>query len=201
MKYLCRLVCSSLALAGVAFAQDFNFEPVHPDDLIATLPDEVSGYQAAKAEKTMTGEIGSRYTLISRVYTKTSTGWFEDEDEVKPTVTIKITDSAGNKSFAPLHNKLAELGHSPSSNAISVDGHLAITNYREGDQFGMLSLYVADRFIVQIAVKGLEEKEMMNWWQKIDEKKLSALAIPPTPTPVSTPTPASTATHTQAKTP
>lgn len=189
-------VLLNLVLAGVVFAQDPDFEPVHPDDLIATLPDNVRGFEASKAEKTMAGEIGSRFTLISRVYTKTSSGWFEDEDAVKPTVTIKITDSAGNKSFVPLHGKLAGMGQTSTSgfsNALSIDGHLAIQNYNEPNQSGLLSLYVADRFMVQIAVKGLEKQELMTWWQKIDDKKLSALAIPPTPTPASTPT------HTQTK--
>lgn len=185
-----------LVISSAVLAQDADFEPVHPDDLIATLPDSVRGFEAGKAEKTMAGEIGSRFTLISRVYTKASGGWFEDEDEVKPTVTIKITDSAGNKSFVLLHGKLAEMGQTSTSgfsNAISIDGHLAIENYSEPNQSGLLSIHVAERFLVQVAVKGLEKQEMMAWWQKINERKLSALAVPPTPTPASTPT------HTQAK--
>jgi hypothetical protein len=73
------------------------------------------------------------------------------------------------------------------SNAVSIDGHLAIQNYREKDQVGLLSLYVADRFLVQLAVRGLPKDTMMEWWQKIDDDKLAALAIPPTPTPAPTP--------------
>ena len=52
---------------------------------------------------------------------------------------------------------------------------------------------MGERFLVQVAVKGLEQKTMMEWWQKIDSKKLAVLAVRPTPTP----TPQATPTHTQ----
>lgn len=188
----CALLVLLLFAAGALPAQDSEYEPVHPDRLIATMPEAVPAFEAAEPRKTLAEQLGSKFTMVSRVYTKTHLGWFEDDDEVKPTVTIKMTDSAGNKSFVAMHEKLAEMGQSATSgfsNALSVDGHLAIKNYREKDQSGLLSLYVADRFLVQIAVKGLEEKALMDWWQKIDSAKLAALAVPPTPTPAPTQTP------------
>lgn len=181
---------------------DADFEPVHREKLMKLLPDGTQQFKAGKREGRMSGELGSKITIVSRVYTyQESAGtwadvWFggeeesEEEDAPKPTMTIKITDSTSNRSFSALHNKLAEMGQSQTSgfsNALSIDGHLAIRNYREKDQVGLLSIYVADRFLVQIAVKGLPEETMMEWWEKIDDDKLAALAVPPTPTPEPTP--------------
>jgi hypothetical protein len=179
-------------LAAPVFGQAVDFEPVHPDRLIEVLPQDVPDFTASAPTKTQAGEIGSRFALVSRVYTQAGGGgWFVDEEEKKPTVTIKITDTAPTDTFQQLHSKLASMGDSGKSgfsHAISIDNYLAVSNYREVDEFGLLSVSVADRFLVQIGVSGLSQQAMMDWWQKIDEKKLAALAIPPTPTPASTPT-------------
>lgn len=200
MKSLLYAVALTALLASFAAAQDTtadaDFEPVHPQTLVKLLPDGTKDFKAAKAEARMTGELGSKITIVSRVYTYRGADDDLEEDAPKPTLTIKITDSTSTKSFSALHNKLAEMGQSETSgfsNALSIDGHLAIQNYREKDLVGLLSLYVADRFLVQIAIKGLPKETMMQWWEKIDDDKLAALAIPPTPTPEPTPshTPAS----------
>jgi hypothetical protein len=192
------LVFIAFSLAFPVFGQSVDFEPVHPDRLIEVLPEDVPDFSASAPKKTQAGDINSRFTLVSRVYTQVSSGgWFTDEEEEeKPAVTIKITDTAPTDTFRQLHSKLASMGDSGKSgfsHAISIDNHLAISNYREVDEFGLLSILVAERFLVQIGVSGLQQEAMMDWWQKIDEKKLVALAIPPTPTPEPTPT------HTQAK--
>jgi hypothetical protein len=196
-----------VAAAAEDTVSDADFEPVHRKELMKLLPDGTKDFQAGKREGRMSGELGSKITIVSRVYTRKESAswsdWFADEpadepgkETPKPTITIKITDSTSSKSFPALHNKLAEMGQSETSgfsNALSLDGHLAIQNYREKDQVGLLSVYAADRFLVQIAIKGLPKETMMEWWEKIDQEKLAALAVPPTPTPVPTPshTPAS----------
>lgn len=183
------MALSVTAVLAEGVADDADFEPVHPQKLIKVLPDGTKDFSAAKAKGAMSGELGSKITIVSRVYTYKGGDEFDD-DEAKPTVTIKISDTTATKSFADLHNKLAEMGQSAKSgysNALSIDGHLAIRNYREKDQVGVLSLYANDRFLVQIAIRGLPETAMMEWWGKVDQKTLAALAIPPTPTPLPTP--------------
>jgi hypothetical protein len=195
MKSL-RLAFVAVALFAVSAAAEdaavVDYEPIHPKELIALMPKAAAGFKAAKAQGTMSGELGSKITIVSRVYTYSeSSFWGEDEEAPKPTLTIKMTDSVTNKSFPLMYNKIAEMGQSATSgfsNAISLDGHPAIKNYREKDQVGTLSVYVADRFMVQIVVKGLPEETMMEWWEKINTKKLAKLAVFPTATPASTPT-------------
>ncbi len=206
MKSVFSVAVLSALLAVAATAQntadDDGFQPVTPDQLMKVFPGGTKDFKAGKPDGHTSGELGSMITFVTRVYTyQKADSWFggdDDEDEPKPTITIKISDSTASKSFSALHNKLAEMGQSETSgfsNALSIDGHLAIQNYREKDQVGLLSVYAADRFLVQIAIKGLPKETMMEWWEKIDDKKLAKLATTPTPTAVPTPS------HTPAETP
>jgi len=204
MKTLVHAAVLALLLTGTVAAQtatgdDAAFEPVHPAQLTKLLPDGSRDFRAGKADGRMSAEVGSKITIASRVYTSKTADELE-EDAPRPTVTIKITDSPATKAFSQVYEALAGMGQSATSgfsNALSLDGYSAIQNYRESGQVGMLTVYVADRFLVQVAIKGLPKETMMEWWEKIDAKKLAALAIPPTPTPVPTPshTPASSPTN------
>jgi hypothetical protein len=196
-----------MLVATYAVAQDApepEYDAIHPNKLIALLPRDNREFRAGKPKGAMSGELASKITSVSRVYTQRETEEL-DEEAPKPTITVKITDSSGNKHFTAMYGKIAELGQSATSgfsNAISLDGYPAIRNYREKDQVGTLSVFVGDRFLVQLAVKGVPQETMMEWWERIDTKRLAALAVRPTPTPPATPTDTQApATPTPAKTP
>jgi len=195
MKSLSCAVFVLALVAGSVAAQEATpepeYDPIHPSKLLALLPKDTKDFRADKPKADLNGELASRNTVVSRVYTQRVVEDEVDEEAPKPTITVRIIDASTNKGFMAMYNKIAEMGQSGKSgmaNAISLEGTPAIQNYREGDKVGVLSVYVGERFLVQIAVKGLEQKTMMEWWQKIDSKKLAVLAVRPTPTPQATPT-------------
>lgn len=204
MKSLPFAVILLALVAGSLAAQEPTpepeYDPIHPNKLLAVLPKDDKEFRADKPKAELNGELASRNTVVSRVYTQRVVEDDLDEEAPKPTITVRIIDASTNRGFMPMYNRIAETGQSGKSgtaNALSLDGTPAIQTYREGDKVGVLSAFVGERFLVQIAVKGVEQKTMMQWWQKIDSKKLEALAVRPTPTP----TPQATPTQTQTQVP
>ncbi len=159
-----------LLLTGVALAQPAT-EPVPFSKLMPLLPDKVEGFVAEKAGGTTTSAVGFRLSEVSRVYHRGE----EDADE---SVTVRITDGTGNEFFAAAHAGSAPFNHESAqgyAKGFTLDGYPAIEKYTNEDKAGALTVFVADCFLVEISINGLDSKLLQEWWKKIDAPKLTAL--------------------------
>jgi hypothetical protein len=146
-------------------------EPVDSVKLLPFLPEIVEGFVAEKPHGSTSTAMGFQLTEVSRVYHKGS----EDGDE---TVTLKLTDGAGNEFFTAAHAAIAD---SKIENAdgyekgLKLDGFPAIERYTNESRDGSLTVFVASRYLVEIDIDGLDSKEMQVWWKRLNAKKLAAL--------------------------
>jgi hypothetical protein len=146
-------------------------EPVHYSKLLPFLPDKVAGFVADKPKGSTTSAMGLKLTEVSRVYHRGSA-------RASDTVTVKITDGAGNPFFAAAYADAKQFSNeSPEGyqKGFTLDGYPAIEQYTHATKEGSLSVLIADHDLVEISVKGLDSATLQEWWKKIDAKKLAAL--------------------------
>ena len=163
-------VVVALLLADSARAGE-PVEPVDSAKLLPFLPEKVEGFVAEKPRGSTGTAMGFQLTEVSRVYHKGS----EDADE---TVTVKLTDGAGNQFFTAAHTAVAEFKTENAGGyekGLKLDGFPAIERYSTESRDGSLTVFIADRYLVEIDVEGLDSTEMQAWWKKLDAKKLAAL--------------------------
>lgn len=146
-------------------------EPVDSAKLLPFLPEQVDGYVAEKPHGSTSTAMGFQLTEVSRVYHKGS----EDADEG---VTVKLTDGAGNQFFTAAHAAIAEFKTENAEGyekGLELDGFPAIERYTNESRDGSLTVFVANRYLVEIDIDGLDSKEMRVWWKKLNVKKLASL--------------------------
>lgn len=167
-------VAGAAAVALLLVCSAYAAEPIEPVDaakLLPFLPETIDGFVAEKPHGSSSTAMGFQLTEVSRIYHKGS----EDSDE---TVTVKLTDGAGNQFFTAAHASVAEL---KSENAegyekgLKIDGFPAIERYTYESHDGSLTVFIGSRYLVEISVDGLDSKEMQAWWKKLDVRKLVAL--------------------------
>ena len=163
-------LAAMLFLAGFAAAQS-AVEPVNFSKLLPFLPDKVEGFAPGKPQGSTTSAMGFKLTEVSRSYHKGK----EDSEE---TVSVKITDGAGNQFFAAAQAAIAQFSNESTEGyekGFTLDGYPAIEKYTTESKDGSLRVFVAGRYLVEIEVNSLESKALQEWWKKIDAKKLSDL--------------------------
>lgn len=163
-------VAVALLAAGLARAEEAT-EPVHFSKLLAFLPDKVEGFVAEKAQGSTSSAMGFKLTEVSRVYHK-------GKEDAEETVTLKITDGAGNQFFAAAHAAAAQFSNESTEGyekGFTLDGSPAIEKYTNDSKDGSLTVFLGGRYLVEIDVNGLESKELQAWWKKLDAKKLAEL--------------------------
>ena len=159
------LLLARNASAGV------SAEPVDSAKLLPFLPDTVDGYVAEKPHGSTSTAMGFQLTEVSRIYHRGS----EDADA---TVTVKLTDGAGNQFFTAAHTAVAEFKTENAEGyerGLTLDGFPAIERYTNESRDGSLTVFVASRYLVEIDIDGLDSQEMQVWWKKLNAKKLAAL--------------------------
>jgi hypothetical protein len=146
-------------------------EPVDSAKLLPFLPDLVDGFVAEKPQGSTSTAMGFQLTEVSRVYHKGSA----DGDA---TVTVKLTDGAGNQFFMAAHATTAEFKTENAEGyekGLKLDGFPAIERYSNESRDGSLTVFVASRYVVEIDIDGLDSKEMQVWWKKLHAQKLVSL--------------------------
>jgi hypothetical protein len=164
------VVVVTLLLTGQARAGEVA-EPVDSGKLLPFLPDEVEGFVAENPQGSTSSAMGFRLTEVSRVYHKGSA-------DAEETVTVKLTDGAGNQFFTAAHTAVAELNTKDAEGyekGLKLDGFPAIERYTTESRDGSLTVFIADRYLVEIDVDGFDSKELRAWWKRLDAKKLAAL--------------------------
>ena len=146
-------------------------EPVHYSKLLPFLPEKVAGFVADKPKESATSAMGLKLTEVWRVYHRNSARGPE-------TVTLKITDGAGNPFFTAAYADAKQFSNeSPEGyqKGFTLDGYPAIEQYATATKAGSLSVLIADHDLVEISVQGLDSATLQEWWKKVDAKKLAAL--------------------------
>jgi len=164
------IVVAALLITAVARA-DEAVEPVEFAKLLPFLPDRVEGFVAEKPQGSTSSAMGFQLTEVSRVYHKGTS----DGDE---TVTVKLTDGAGNQFFTAAHAAVTEFNTDSTEGyekGLKLDGFPAIERYTNESHDGSLTVFIASRYLVEIDIDGLDSKEMQAWWKRLDAKKLAAL--------------------------
>jgi hypothetical protein len=174
-----RMIAAGVAafLLSTAAGAQPGGEPVHFSKLIPLLPDKVDGFVAAKPNGSTTAAMGFKVSEVSRVYHKGK----EDSDQ---TVTVKITDGTGNQFFAAAHAAAPEFSSETTAGyekGFKLDGNPAIEKYTTDGKNGSLTVFLGERYLVQVDVNGLPGNSMQDWWKKIDAKKLIELKAEPMP--------------------
>jgi len=163
-------VVVALLVTGITRAEE-AVEPVEFSKLLPFLPEKVEGFVAERPQGTTSSAMGFQLTEVSRVYHKGSA-------EGEETVTVKLTDGAGNQFFTAAHSAVAELNTENAEGyekGLTLDGFPAIERYTKESHEGSLTAFIANRYLVEIDIDGLESTEMQAWWKKLDAKKLAAL--------------------------
>ena len=166
-------VVAALLVTGITRA-DEPVEPVEFTKLLPFLPEKVEGFVAERPQGTTSSAMGFQLTEVSRVYHKGSV----DGEE---TVTVKLTDGAGNQFFTAAHSAVAELNTENAEGyekGLQLDGFPAIERYTKESRDGSLTVFIASRYLVEIDIDGFDSKEMQAWWKRLDAKKLAALRDP-----------------------
>jgi hypothetical protein len=157
--------------AAAALARAQAPEPLHYTKLIPCLPDKVEGFVAEKPEGSTAAAMGFKLTEVSRTY-------HHGEEDTAETVTVKITDGAGNQFFAAAHAASPQFSRDTDEGyerGFTLDGYPAVEKYTNESKDGSLTVFIAPRYLVEVNASGLDSKALQEWWKKIDVKKLMEL--------------------------
>jgi hypothetical protein len=160
-----------LLCAGIALAQSPAPEPLHYTKLIPCLPDKVEGFVADKPEGSTAAAMGFKLTEVSRTY-------HQGREDAAESVTVKITDGAGNQFFAAAHAATPEFSRDTDEGyekGFTLDGYPAVEKYTNESKDGSLAVFIAPRYLVEVNASGLDSKALQEWWKKVDVKKLMEL--------------------------
>ena len=157
----------AMAAAATGNASMAPVDPVDFKELQTILP-EVPGWAKSHPEaERMTSPVSFSYA---------STRYQKDDAEI----TEKVTDSGFNQMLiAPLSMMLAA-GYSKESTdgfekSTTVAGYPAFEKWDKGDQNGELTVFVNERFVVELEGTGLaDNKELQAFLARTDLKKLAA---------------------------
>jgi len=158
---------AAILFASLCFAQGAS-EPIPVAKLTAFLPDAAAGFVADKPEGSLTAPMGFRVTTVSRTYHR-------GKKDADTTVSVKITDGTGNDFFAAAHATAGDFAHKTASGdekGFQLDGYPAVERYDATDEYRLLTVFVRDRFLIEIESHGLDSDSLQDWWRKLDVKKL-----------------------------
>jgi hypothetical protein len=161
----------AVLFAVTASAQSPAPEPLHYTKLIPCLPDKVEGFVAEKPEGSTAAAMGFKLTEVSRTY-------HQGREDAAETVTVKITDGAGNQFFAAAHATAPPFSRDTDEGyekGFNLEGYPAVERYTNESKDGSLTVFIAPRYLVEVNASGLDSKALQEWWKKIDVKKLMEL--------------------------
>jgi len=171
MKRMSLLAAVTPVLIGaLAIAQEAG-EPIPFAKLVSFLPEKVSSFIADKADGSTTAAMGFKLTTVSRTY-------HQGEEGSDKTISLRITDGTGNQFFAAAHAVAPEFSHQSIDGyekGFKLDGYPALEKYDNHEQVGSLTVFVSNRFLIEIETSGLDSKTLQEWWKKLDIEKLEGM--------------------------
>lgn len=149
--------------------------PLQPyEKLLALLPPVPEGWKAEKADGSLTDTDELRLSTAERTYYRENP---KDEDNLA-SATVTIIDSSSNSEF--FDSDEAKWENSTETDEgydrrLVIDGMRAVEHYDKKAKTGSLSVFVAQRYFVQIELTNLDPKELATWLKKVDIRGLSEL--------------------------
>ncbi len=148
-----------------------NLEPVDPvpfADLIESLPDQPSAWEAEEAEGE-TNSVGEfKISQAERTYR-------QGEKQIE----VKIIDWAHNQALsAPfvLSSRFSQESTKGYNKGIQIGESVGREEYKNDSKRGSLNLLVGKRFLVEISGRQIEPAELRQWWEQVKTEELLAKA-------------------------
>ncbi len=151
-------------------------QPIAPlvshEKLRAFLPEPPEGWAAEKPQSSTTDSDDIRLSSAQRSY-------YQGNEENSPSGSITIIDSTNNVDLFDVEKKMQWEGSSETEEGydkrVEIDGMRAIEHYNKAAKTGSLSVFVGNRYFVQIELTNVDPKELRTWLKRIDIKGLAAL--------------------------
>lgn len=142
------------------------------EKLIALLPPVPPEWKGEKPSGSLTDTEDLHLSTAARTYYK------EEGKGDMPSAIVTIIDSSSNSEF--FDSDGAEWENSTETEEgydrrLIVDGMRAVEHYDKKAKTGSLSVFVAQRYFVQIELTNLDPKELTAWLKKVDIQALSEL--------------------------
>src|ERR1041384_1871492 len=170
MKTVATLLILALALAmGRAAEEPQLAEVVDFKLLLPILPEPPAGWTAEKGEGTTDDVGGTKITSVHRDYKK-------GEGDTAPTTSISILDSAANPDYVASTTAAWSMSTSTPegyTKTLTIEGMPGFETFETEGKHGTLWLMVAKRYVLTIETQGQEAKELQEWLNRIDGKKLA----------------------------
>lgn len=142
------------------------------EKLRALLPEPPPGWSGEKPESSTTDSSALRLSRAQRSY-------YEGMEEISPSAVVTFIDSPENGSTFELgkgeqweQDRETKEGY---DRRVEIDGMRAIEHYDKAARTGSLSVFVGNRYFVQIELTNVDPKELRTWLGRIDTKRLAAL--------------------------
>ena len=146
-------------------------DAVDYEKLLPVLPDAPQGWLADKPEGSTEDVGGFRITNVHRDYRK-------GEGEKVPTAAVSILDSVANPDYVTAttaawnNNSETSEGYSKS---VTIDGNPGFEAFENEGKHATLWVMIAKRYFLQIELQNQDPKELQEWVNRIDLKKLAAI--------------------------
>jgi hypothetical protein len=139
--------------------------------LLPILPDAPPGWSADKPEGSTDDAGGFRITNVHRDYHK-------GEGENVPTAAVSILDSAANPDYVSTTtaawNNTSETSEGYGK-SVTIDGNPGFETFEKEGRHATLWIMVANRYFLQIELQNQDPKELQEWVNRVDLKKLAAI--------------------------
>jgi len=137
--------------------------------LIPFLPEAPATWTADKAEGSTEDVGGTKITSVHRDYKK-------GEGDTAPTTSISILDSAANPEYVSSTTAAWSLSTSTPegyTKTLTIEGMPGFETFENEGKHGTLWLMVAKRYVLTIETQNQEAKDLQEWLERIDVKKLA----------------------------
>jgi len=104
--------------------------------------------------------------------------YHKGDDDNAPTASVTILDPANNQGYLNATTSAWQFKNETTEGydkSVEIDGMKGFEHYSKAAKSSSLSVFVGDRFFVQIELTNADPKELRDWLAKIDRKKLEAL--------------------------
>lgn len=141
------------------------------EKLLSLLPEPPAGWTAENPNGSTTETDELHMSTAQRSYYK------GDADDA-PTASVTIIDPANNQGYLDATTSAWQFKNETAEGydkAIDIDGMKGFEHYSKAANSSSLSVFVGNRFFIQIELTNTDPKELRAWLAKIDLKKLEAL--------------------------
>jgi hypothetical protein len=141
------------------------------EKLLPFLPEAPSGWNAEAPQGNTSDAEEINLSTVQRIYEKGA----EDDS---PVASVTIIDPGNNQEFVKATTevwKVASETEDGYDRPVNLDGKPGFEHYSKLAKTSSLSVFVGNRYFVQIDLTNVDPKELKTWFALIDANKLAAL--------------------------